>query len=83
MRTKEFKNCAAALGLFVLLASSASAIPPLQTHYSSGLTVNESVTSRASYTEWRYKTENGKLYKRLYNTFTYQWVGDWIYVCDV
>ena len=30
--------------------------------------------------EWRYKIENGKLYKRLYNTTTESWVGDWIYV---
>ena len=32
--------------------------------------------------EWRVKIENGKLYKRLYNTSTMEWVGDWIYVCD-
>lgn len=31
---------------------------------------------------WAYKTENGKLYKRLYNQTTHQWIGGWIYVCD-
>lgn len=27
---------------------------------------------------WRYKIENGNLYKRLYNYSMSQWVGDWI-----
>ena len=29
---------------------------------------------------WRFKTENGKTYKRLYNYTRHQWVGDWILV---
>lgn len=33
--------------------------------------------------EWRWKVENNKLYKRLFNYSTISWVGDWIYVCDV
>lgn len=33
--------------------------------------------------EWRFKTENGKLYRRLYNCSTGSWVGDWLYVCDL
>lgn len=32
--------------------------------------------------EYRYKIEDGKLYKRLYNYSTGEWIGDWIYVCD-
>lgn len=31
---------------------------------------------------YRYKIEDGKLYKRLYNHTTLEWIGDWIYVCD-
>lgn len=27
---------------------------------------------------WRYKIENGNLYRRLYNYSMSQWVGDWI-----
>lgn len=27
---------------------------------------------------WRYKTVNGRLYKRQYNTTTNKWIGDWI-----
>lgn len=30
--------------------------------------------------EWRYKIENGKAYRRLYNYSRAEWVGDWIYV---
>ena len=30
--------------------------------------------------EWRYKIENGKVYKRLYNYTTQQWIGDWILI---
>lgn len=32
--------------------------------------------------EWRWKVENNKLYKRLYNYSTGSWEGDWIYVRD-
>lgn len=28
--------------------------------------------------DWRYKSVNGKIYKRLYNYSMSQWVGDWI-----
>lgn len=27
--------------------------------------------------EWRYKTENGKLYKRQYNYTKVKWIGNW------
>ena len=27
---------------------------------------------------WKYKTMNGKLYKRKYNQTTKKWIGDWI-----
>ncbi|CAD5902054.1 conserved exported hypothetical protein [Carnobacterium maltaromaticum] len=30
--------------------------------------------------EWRYKTENGKLYKRKYNRSKDKWIGNWILV---
>lgn len=30
--------------------------------------------------EWRYKYEDGKYYKRLFNYSTASWVGDWILV---
>ena len=35
-------------------------------------------TVRNTNVVWAYKTVNGKRYKRLYNTATKQWIGDWI-----
>jgi len=32
---------------------------------------------------WRFKIENGKLYKRLYHYTKGCWVGDWIFVRNV
>lgn len=29
---------------------------------------------------WKYKIENGVVYKRQYNTATKKWIGDWIRV---
>lgn len=29
---------------------------------------------------WKYKSINGKMYKRLYNKTTGKWIGDWIRV---
>lgn len=40
------------------------------------------VQPRQDCIEYRYKIEDGKLYKRLYNYSTGNWIGDWIYVCD-
>lgn len=36
--------------------------------------------SKAEYIKWIYKTENGKVYKRLKNETTGQWLTDWILV---
>lgn len=38
--------------------------------------------SYAHIKEWRFKIEDGKLYKRLYNRSTGLWETDWIYVAD-
>lgn len=35
---------------------------------------------RADIIEWRYKVENGKLYKRQYNCTRDEWIGNWILV---
>lgn len=32
---------------------------------------------KAAIIDWRYKTENGNLYRRQYNYSTGAWVGDW------
>lgn len=39
-----------------------------------------SISPQADIIEWRYKVENGKLYKRQYNCTQDKWIGDWILV---
>lgn len=36
------------------------------------------ISSRADDIQYRYKFINGRLYKRLYNYSTGEWIGDWI-----
>ena len=39
---------------------------------------NPAIEARADIIEWRYKLENGRVYKRLYNYTKQKWIGDWI-----
>ena len=54
---------------------------PLTTYaYNSRLSGEPAYTSISQYscdTEWRYKTENGKLYRRLYDLTNHRWLGSW------
>lgn len=38
------------------------------------------IQPRTDIKQWRYKVENGNLYKRLYNYSTGRWETDWIFV---
>ncbi len=40
---------------------------------------DETVDPAADVIGYRYKEENGKLYRRLYNYTTDSWIGDWEY----
>lgn len=42
----------------------------------------DTVSPQSDVILWKYKNENGKIYKRLYNSSTRTWIGDWIYVCN-
>lgn len=76
------KLFAAALSAMVLAGAfsiSALAAEPTTSNIADTVSVSEtSVSPRAENTGWRYKFENGKKYKRLYNYNTKKWVGDWI-----
>lgn len=37
----------------------------------------EVVVPYADITGWRYKSENGKVYRRLYNYSKQKWIGEW------
>lgn len=65
----------------VLLAASISvsgllAVPSYEAHAMASET--ETVMPMADTLVWKYKIENGVMYKRLYNQSTKQWVGNWI-----
>lgn len=45
-----------------------------------GISDSTIVSPLAAILEWRYKVDNGKLYKRLYNATADTWIGDWILV---
>lgn len=71
------------------LALAATPMPPAMAaadYHSQGSpteSISGTVSPRSYIIEWVYKVENGKWYKRLYNTTTRTWVGEWIYVRDV
>ena len=43
----------------------------------------DTVSPNADAISYRYKEVDGKLYRRLFNYTTNEWVGDWEYVADV
>lgn len=43
-------------------------------------TGESSVSPQSDAIVWRFKIENGKIYKRLYNASTDTYIGEWIYV---
>lgn len=82
MKTKN-----AILAATFILTLSVSCLQPAITASASNTSCSteqteNSVSPRSDIKEWIYKTENGKLYKRLYNTSTDTWETDWIYVCE-
>lgn len=44
------------------------------------MVVSAEIEPRTDIKEWRYKIENGNLYKRLYNYTRNRWETDWIFV---
>lgn len=44
---------------------------------------SETIARRKDDIYWVYAEMNDKLYKRLYNATTTEWIGDWIYVKDL
>lgn len=62
--------CAAPLSVS---AAASSPIEPANTGESS-------VSPQSDAIIWRFKVENGKIYKRLYNASTGSYIGEWIYV---
>lgn len=62
------------IGIFVLLTLT---VPPININAQQKTsTISEQIT-RSDIIDWRYKVEDGKLYKRLFNYSKNEWIGDW------
>lgn len=68
----------AACVALAVLVSPASALPA-----QAAVAQEETVMPMSDAISWRYKAMNNKLYRRLYNFSTDNWIGPWIYVCDL
>ena len=69
----------------IIVLSVCTSLQPTYTFATSTLDeTNVSVESSIGITpysdviEWRYKLENGNLYKRQYNCSTQEWIGEWV-----
>lgn len=77
------KTIKSVLVLSILFVMNISVLSPVQVYASTNEYINEMGETRADIIEWRYKTENGKIYKRKYNYSKEKWVGNWIFVANV
>lgn len=66
--------CIGLLALNILMPIDASA----QESEVYGMTGANVITPRATQYEWRYKIENGKKYRRLWDATNEKWLTDWI-----
>lgn len=78
--TKRFKKL---LTLTGIAAFSFAALFSPATTIVAEASESATVTPCADIIEWRFKEEDGKLYRRLYNYTAGEWVGDWEYVRDL
>lgn len=81
MKTKKF-----ILAATTVLTLSLCSLQPAITAAASGQSCaveqqsEGAISPRSDAKTWIYKIENSKVYKRLYNASTGEWIGDWIYV---
>lgn len=79
MKNRKLLNRIAAVGGAACLALTVLA-SPIATVPAQAATPNTEGTQQAII-RWRFKIENGGLYRRLYNYTINDWVGEWEYVC--
>lgn len=77
------RNKLAALGSVVCVALAVLVSPASALPVQAAATQEETVMPMSDAISWRYKAENNKLYRRLYNYSTGSWIGNWIYVRDL
>lgn len=80
MKLTIIKKLAAVGGAFALALSilaSPVATMPVQAAANPG---DSTVAPCSDVIQWRYKFEDHKIYKRLYNYGTNEWLGEWIFL---
>lgn len=73
----------AAIGGAACLALSIMTCPLASLPVQAAAPGNEEVRPYSDIIQYRYKIENAKLYRRLYNYSTNTWLGQWEYVCPM
>lgn len=79
MKSKKLINQIAAVGGAACLALAILASPTatISVHAAAPNTAG----TQQEIIEWRWKIENGNVYRRLYNYSKGYWIGEWEYVC--
>lgn len=77
------KKKLAALGCMACLSLSILSCPVATMSVQAAVPENEAVMPMSDNIEWVYDIVEGKVYKRLFNYSTDNWIGDWIYVCEL
>ncbi len=78
-KTEVLKRFAAVTGA-LCMSLSILTCPAFSLPVQAAASADEVVMPMSDYVAWRYKIESNKLYKRLYNYSTSEWVGSWIFV---
>ena len=81
MRNKRLIKQLAAVGGAACLALAVLASPIATMPVQAAAPNNEEIMPMHAIIQWRFKIENGGLYRRLYNYTINDWVGEWEYVC--
>lgn len=81
MSSKKILNQIIAVGGAVCLALAILVSPIATVPVQAAAPNNEEIMPMHAVIEWRFKIENGNLYRRLYNYRINDWVGEWEYVC--
>ena len=77
------KNKLAALGSVVCIALAVLVSPASALPVQAAVSQNPVIMPMRDAISWAFRVQNNKLYKRLYNHSTGNWIGEWIYVCDM
>lgn len=77
---RKIKRFTSALAFCLVLGGTCIPSSLSEIQAASPDTVAEDSVTRSDIIQWRFKTVNGKLYRRLYNYSTGEWIGEWEFI---